>query len=248
MSIKLMTKVWEESPYEGTKLLIHLAMADTAHDDGTFFASQKLLSQKSRCTVEYVRQTIRDMEKKKLLSVIKRGSSRGLATVYQMLWNHQQLPKSEEILDPPTELGTVIQLPKSDGQPPKSDGELPNFDLHHPSYTSILPIHPILSPTNEIEIQISVAEKSARAWWEYQNPKPIGKNAWHSLLAVCKASEQQGYTFEQIIGALNYIGTVPSMRQMDLVLRGIGVKKQTSATTIASQAMQVAKQLSERGQ
>lgn len=228
-----MTKVWDESPYEGIRLLIHLAMADTAHDDGQFFASQKILSEKARCSIEYVRLTIRDMESRGLIKIVKRGSSKGFATVYQMLWTVQ----------PPKSVGESpdIALPKSDGQPPKSDGSLPNSTGEHPSYTSVLSIH------NEI-VPISVGEKVAKLWWESQTVKPIGKNAWFALLAVCKASEERGYTEEQILQALSGFGTVPSVTQMDLALRGRLNKNTTKATQVATDALMVARQLAEQGE
>ena len=97
----------------------------------------------------------------------------------------------------------------------------PNSTPYHPSYTSVL------STTKSDETAIAVvalSEAVARKWWEKQRVKPLGKNAWHSLLAICQAAEKRGYTAEHIEQALDYIGTVPSMRQMDLVLRGVGVK------------------------
>jgi len=226
-----MTKVWDESPYEGIRLLLHLAMADTAHDDGTFFASQKILSEKARCSIEYVRLTIRDMEARGLIKIVKRGSSKGFATVYQMLWE-QQLPKSVGVSDD-------TSLPNSDGQLPKSDGSLPKSNGSHPSYTSVLPIH------NEI-VPISIAENVAKIWWEKQNPKPIGKNAWFALVSVCKAAEARGYTEEQILNALDACGSVPSVRQMDGVLRR--GRNTTSAVKVATSAIEVARKLAESGQ
>jgi hypothetical protein len=84
---------------------------------------------------------------------------------------------------------------------------------------------------------------AAKTWWEKLEVKPIGKGAWFSLVEICKAAEKQGYTVEQIIGALNYIGTVPSLRQMDLVLRGVGVKTRTE--TSVGRAMDISRRFEE---
>ena len=48
----------------------------------------------------------------------------------------------------------------------------------------------------------------------------------------CQAAEKRGYNAEQIEQALDYIGTVPSMRQMDLVLRGVGVRTKHEQSAI----------------
>lgn len=88
---------------------------------------------------------------------------------------------------------------------------------------------------------IALAEVVARRWWEKQRVKPLGKGAWHSLLQITKAAEVRGYNEQQIELALDYIGTVPTMRQMDLVLRGVGVK--TKHETGAIKAIELSEKL-----
>lgn len=224
MSIRWMTKVWADSPYDGTRLLIHLALADISHDDGRFFASQSNLATKGRCSVEYVRKVINEMIADGHLKIITKGNSRGNATVYQLLW--KKLPNSvgdEESLG-------VSKLPNSDTpDSPTLEAQLPNATPYHPSYTTVL------STTKSDETAIAVvalSEAVARKWWEKQRVKPLGKSAWHSLLAICQAAEKRGYNAEQIEQALDYIGTVPSMRQMDLVLRGVGVRTKHEQSAI----------------
>ena len=224
MSIRWITKVWADSPYDGTRLLIHLALADISHDDGRFFASQSNLSTKGRCSVEYVRKVINEMIAEGHLKIITKGNSRGNATVYQLLW--KKLPNS---LGEEQSLGD-IELPNSDTPISPTLGlQLPNATPYHPSYTTVL------STTKSDETAIAViplSEAVARKWWEKQRVKPLGKSAWHSLLAICQAADKRGYTSEQIEQALDYIGTVPSMRQMDLVLRGVGVKTKHEQSAI----------------
>lgn len=231
MSIRWITKVWSDSPYNGTRLLIHLALADISHDDGRFFASQKNLSEKGRCTVEYVRKVINEMVADGHLRIVTKGNSRGNATVYQLL--NKKVPntigESLPIMDD--------ELPNLDTPvSPTLEVQLPNATPYHPSYTSVL------STTGETAPAVyAPGELAARTWWEKLITKPIGKGAWHSLLEICKAAEKQGYTTDQILMALNYIGTVPSMRQMDLVLRGRGVK--TKHEQSAERAMELADKL-----
>ena len=211
MSIKWMTKVWSDSPYNGTRLILHLALADMAHDDGRFFASQAHLAKKARCTTHYVREVINELIAGGWIVIVTKGNSRGKATVYQLLIP-QELPNSDR--------ESESELPNSDrGNSQTLSDQLPNSTSHHSSYTSVL------STTGETALAVRPEfEEAAKRWWEKQTVKPLGANAWFSLLKICEAAEKRGYTKEQIEQALDYIGTVPSMRQMDLVLRGVGVR------------------------
>lgn len=248
MSIRWITKVWSDSPYNGTRLLIHLALADISHDDGRFFASQKNLAEKGRCSVEYVRKVIKEMITDGHIKIISKGNSRGKATTYQLLV--KTLPNSvgdaEPIMDDdlPSSVGEIeatvdVPLPNSDtSHSPTLIPQLPNSTPYHPSYT------PVLSTTREVApATYSSGELAARTWWEKLSTKPIGKGAWHSLLQVCMAAEKREYSTEQILSALDYIGTVPSMRQMDIVLRGKGVRTRTESNV--QRAMDFAHQLEE---
>lgn len=223
MSIRWMTKVWSDSPYNGTRLILHLALADMAHDDGRFFASQTHLAHKARCTTHYVREVINEMIAGGWIVIVTKGNSRGKATVYQLL-----IPKELPNLDRESD----TELPNSDT--PNSQTltpQLPNSTSHHSSYT------PVLSTTKSDETAIAVRpdfEEVSKRWWEKQSVKPLGKGAWHSLLKVCEAATKRGYTMEQIERALDYIGTVPTMRQMDLVLRGVGVKNRNEKNAVTA--------------
>lgn len=223
MSIRWMTKVWSDSPYNGTRLILHLALADMAHDDGRFFASQTHLAQKARCTTHYVREVINEMIAGGWIVIITKGNSRGKATVYQLL-----IPEELPNLDRESE----TELPNSDrGNSLTLTPQLPNSTSHHSSYT------PVLSTTKSDETAIAVRpdfEEVSKRWWEKQSVKPLGKGAWHSLLKVCEAATKRGYTMEQIERALDYIGTVPTMRQMDLVLRGVGVKNRNEKNAVTA--------------
>ena len=56
MSIKVMNRVWDESQHKGSTLLLLLAIADHAADDGYCWPNVKTLAQKIRMSR---RQTIR---------------------------------------------------------------------------------------------------------------------------------------------------------------------------------------------
>lgn len=201
VSIRWMTHVWDKSPYDGARLLIHLGMADHANETGWFFISQTSLAKKSRCSVEYVRQTVARMIQDGAVEIVKKGHSRGRATEYRLL----KLPNTVGVSE--------------DNDSPTIDPELHNFGPLLPNFASEQPSYTTLKDTTQETDKPSIT--AAKKWWEAQNPRPIGKGAWFALVKVCEAAEARGYTEEQILNALNQIGVVPSIQQMDKALRNI---------------------------
>lgn len=85
MSIKCMTRVWEYSQTKGSLLLLLLAIADYAHDDGTgAYPSLETLAAKTRMTVQNVIRLVNAAEKIGELQ-IDRGSGRGNPNQYTVL-------------------------------------------------------------------------------------------------------------------------------------------------------------------
>lgn len=133
MSIKWMSLVWESSPYEGSRLLLHLAMADHANDLGWFYAGQNSLSRKARCSVEYVRQSTQRFVDDGFLLIEKKGSGKGHATEYRLL-PIPVTPNTVGPSQPPNRVG--VDSPTLTPQLPNSDGQLPNSTPNQPSYTT----------------------------------------------------------------------------------------------------------------
>lgn len=84
MSVRWISAVWSHSPYRGERLLIHLALADFANDEGSCYPSQATLARKARCSDNYVRLTIKQMVKDGALVVERDGGGRGVTTIYQL--------------------------------------------------------------------------------------------------------------------------------------------------------------------
>jgi hypothetical protein len=61
MSVKAMTYVWENSPYTGNSLIVHLALADHCDDQGICWPSQKYLASKCKVSVRQIRRIIQQM-------------------------------------------------------------------------------------------------------------------------------------------------------------------------------------------
>ena len=85
MSIRIMSRVWSSAPYDGKELLILLAIADFATDEGTFFASKATLAKKSRCSVEFVRRTLLKFIDDGVIRVTNQGWGRGKATEFTFI-------------------------------------------------------------------------------------------------------------------------------------------------------------------
>lgn len=96
MSVRWISTVWETSPYEGRRLLLHLALADFANDEGTCFPSQKTLALKARTTEAWVSASVKQMVRDGLLEIVERGSGRGHRTVYRLRKGTTQLGDSEK--------------------------------------------------------------------------------------------------------------------------------------------------------
>ena len=96
MSVRWISFVWESSPYEGRRLLLHLALADFANDEGSCFPSQKTLALKARTTETWVSASVRQMIKDGLLEIIEKVNGRGNRTIYQLNKGITQKGESEK--------------------------------------------------------------------------------------------------------------------------------------------------------
>lgn len=79
-----MAIVWAQSPYRGEALLLHLALADYANDEGRCWPSQKSLAWKARCSQNFVRVAIKRMMSDGLIEIAKESHGRGNSIVYQL--------------------------------------------------------------------------------------------------------------------------------------------------------------------
>lgn len=95
MSIKAISLVWERSKAKGSELLLMLAIADYAHDDGTgAWPSQGKLAQKTRLSRQRVNTKLAALEKMGEL-IIHRGEGKNGVNVYDI-----HLPAIEEAVTP----------------------------------------------------------------------------------------------------------------------------------------------------
>jgi hypothetical protein len=84
VSIKVMTAVWEHSSQKEGALLVLLALADCAHDDGTMaFPSVKTLAEKARMSERNARYCLRNLEQSG--EIVREGRHRSGTTVYRIV-------------------------------------------------------------------------------------------------------------------------------------------------------------------
>lgn len=102
-----MTRVWDETPFEKTTLLLMLCLADHANDDGVCWPSVTRLAERARCTERWARECLKQLADDGWL---ERDLRPGKSTMYRILFPEQaKLP------------GTDIT--PEDNSPLKSGGE-----------------------------------------------------------------------------------------------------------------------------
>ena len=80
MSIRVMTQVWDSGQYSGSKLLLLLALADFAHDDGdNIYPTVDTLVQKTRCDRRTVQRNLRQLEGEGAIRLVRPASRHGPA-------------------------------------------------------------------------------------------------------------------------------------------------------------------------
>jgi hypothetical protein len=77
MSIRIMTEVWQHSQHKGSELLLMLAIADNANDQGVAFPSLRTLARKTRLASRHVRRLLRVLEHSGELSISIGTGARG---------------------------------------------------------------------------------------------------------------------------------------------------------------------------
>ena len=104
MSIRLMSRVWDETKFKGTELLVLLTMADHANDEGVCWPSLARIAVRARCTRRQVSRCMERLKAEGWITVIgkKPVGSGNLVNVYRIGLN-----PSGDILPPP---------PKKEGQ------------------------------------------------------------------------------------------------------------------------------------
>jgi Helix-turn-helix domain len=84
MSLKTLAHVWTHAQARGNHLLVLLAIADNANDDGIAYPSIKTLAKKTRTTPRTVKRLVRQLEAQGLLTIATGAGPRG-SNLYQVV-------------------------------------------------------------------------------------------------------------------------------------------------------------------
>lgn len=79
-----MAEIWKTSPQKGTRLLMLLAIADHANDEGIAWPSQKHLAHKCRMSKRQAQNLIKDLVSTDELDIEELGTGRGHSTIYRV--------------------------------------------------------------------------------------------------------------------------------------------------------------------
>ena len=86
-----MTYVWDNSPYTGNALIVHLALADHCDDQGICWPSQQYLADKCKISVRQIRRIIHQMIQDNYL-FIEQHSKAGMSNNrYRVLFKKPQV-------------------------------------------------------------------------------------------------------------------------------------------------------------
>jgi hypothetical protein len=129
MSIKVMTEVWDESPEKGAKLLVLLALADRANEDGVCWPRMSKVAERARVTVRGLQKIMRELEESGQLKVYVGGFLEGAnrtSTFHVLTGRTKFTPtvREGEVLGGP---------PANEGSPPPRSDSSPLEPSEEPS-------------------------------------------------------------------------------------------------------------------
>ena len=135
MSVKLMSRVWDDAPVEGSELLLMLALADSANDEGVCWPSQETLSRKTRINKRHVQR------------LLSRLAAAGMIEVSPRFAGGSQTSNSYRIIAPPT---TPRPSPHDsiESSPPRLPDRPPTTLLSRPPHDSIESYRTVIEPSN----------------------------------------------------------------------------------------------------
>ena len=96
MSAKMSQIVWNQAPYKADRLLVLLAMAEWANDDGICCVSYDKLADKARTTKQRAVAITQTLMADDAIRLVQKGGGRGNPSVYQLLpqnWHRERKKK-----------------------------------------------------------------------------------------------------------------------------------------------------------
>ena len=197
MSIRVMTRVWDESPFDQTTLLVLLALADHADDDGRCWPAIPTIARKARCSERWARQVIAELEESGWLT---RDLRPGNSTLYRIVFpatpEPQFTPEQTSPLNPSSSPPRNPSSPHP-GTPVPMNHKEPSLE---PSLSSPA-ILAVDAPTVS-DVVLSLCDHLADRVAENTGKRPRITKRWHDAARLML--ERDKYTPDQIRGAITW--------------------------------------------
>ncbi|MDF1853483.1 MAG: helix-turn-helix domain-containing protein [Verrucomicrobiales bacterium] len=185
MSIKIMSQVWETGPSKQSHLLVMLALADYANDEGTCWPSMASIAHKARITERGARKIVRELEALGWLYIDTGGGRHG-CNRYTV--NPEQGSPRNDV--PP---GTAMQKPGTAMQETRNGGSAePSRTVKEPSVSKTCPIDILCK---------AVRPETARDFAAHRKAikKPLTEGAAHRIVAKLKDHHDPDGVLDQSI-------------------------------------------------
>lgn len=203
-----------DAEVSATAIRLYCVLQRYANSDGLCHPSRRTLAERCGCSTATIDRAVDELVAIRALLVAHRRTDRGDQTsnLYTVVTAPPYAQMHRPLLtDDDTPLCTSDEQTKAS----INESQEPNVP------TDKKPVHgkAVVRKDAQTLAYANAGKQIAQQWWEAQTIKPIGKNAWHSLLAVCVAAVTSGHSAEAVLQALNEIGSVPSVGHLDRQLK-----------------------------
>jgi helix-turn-helix protein len=121
MSIAIMTQVWQRSQHKGSELLLLLALADNANDQGIAYPSVRTLAKKTRLSTRQVKRLIKVVELSGELRVSYETGPRGCNEYAILLGGDKMSPDEISRCHPGSKGGDIALSPEPKEEPKREE-------------------------------------------------------------------------------------------------------------------------------
>jgi hypothetical protein len=122
MSIRMMTLVWDQSQHKGSELLLMLAIADNANDQGVAYPSIRTLAKKTRLHPHHVKKLLRVLEASgELITKVGAGPRGCNEYRVELSTGSNLLPRMKSSGSPQDQKGVVRGLPEPNTEPKREE-------------------------------------------------------------------------------------------------------------------------------
>jgi hypothetical protein len=177
MSIKIMSWLWENSPHKGSELLLLLAIADSANDEGIAWPGLAKLSKKVRLGRRHIIDLIDSLEKSGAIEVQRRKDGKiNLSNVYKVVTH------------------TALQVVSTDAPPSEPQNTTPSEPqntkvVNHSSPKSS--VKRKSEPSNKPALEFDIADDFLSTWKALfpEKPQPRPETIREKLKARMKGAD-----------------------------------------------------------